>query len=316
MTSPTQRLALKLKGPLQAGDVPASIDQRAERLRRSTESVITLPTLPASVERLLEMVGRPETSARSLASAIAMDQVLTARLLRLANSSYYGFSQKVSTVSLALVMLGFDAAKDIALTTTVMRAFGSAKGDPRFDLSRFWAHAVSVASASRFLSRVLRIGSPGEAFTAGILHDIGQVVLHAYHPESFGKVLEKVIEEGAPLLETELEILGATHPQVGGWLCRRWNLPEAICASVEFHHAPLENPSGGGLPSVVALADHYDGISPDDGWLGGNGQKMVANILLALSRDGVLVEADDLESLGAQVRMEIEKAKELQDVFR
>lgn len=316
MTSPTLRLALKLKGPLEEGEAGLSREQRADRLRRSTESVITLPTLPASIERLLEMVGRPETSARSLASVISMDQVLTARLLRLANSSYYGFSQKVSTVSLALVMLGFDAAKDIALTTTVMRSFGANKNDPRFDLSRFWSHAVSVASASRYLSRVLRIGSPGEAFTAGILHDIGQVVLHAYHPEAFGRVLQKVLEEGAPLLETELDILGATHPQVGGWLCRRWNLPEAICASVEHHHAPQENTSGGGLPGVVAMADHFDGIAPEGGWLGGNGLDKLAGILAALTRDGVLVEVDDMESLAKDVRLEIEKSKELQDAFR
>jgi len=276
-----------------------------------------LPTLPSSIERLLEMVGRPDTSAKSLASVISMDQVLTARLLRLANSSYYGFSQKVSTVSLALVMLGFDAAKDIALTTTVMRSFKAHGNDPRFDLSRFWSHAVSVASASRYLSRVLRIGSPGEAFTAGILHDIGQVVLHAYHPEAFGKVLQRVLEEGAPLLETELEVLGATHPQVGGWLCRRWNLPEAICTSVEFHHAPLECKGGsGGLPGVVALADHFDGISPEGGWLGGNGPDKLEGILAALSRDGFVVETGDVESLWKEVGLEIGRSKELQDAFR
>jgi len=314
VNSETLRIALRLAGPEGPAGAPGEIDKRVERLRRSTESVLTLPTLPESVSRLLGMVDDPATSARALAHAISSDQVLTARVLKLANSSYYGFQQRVGTVSLALVVLGFQSVKDLALTTSVMKTFGNASKDSRFDMKTFWEHSLAVAVASRHLSRVLRVGSAGEAFTAGILHDIGQVVLHEYHPDAFQESLRLVREEGKLLHEAEIEVLGAGHPQVGGWLCRRWNLPDKICQAVSLHHGPFPGGDATGLPALVALADHL-AVSSKSGSerIGGELDGRVLHILSAL---GTSVDPSDLPALGGEVAAEIERAGDLTEAFR
>jgi putative nucleotidyltransferase with HDIG domain len=314
VNSDTLRIALRLAGPEGPAAAPGDVDKRAERLRRSTESVLTLPTLPESVSRILGMVDDPETSARALAQAIASDQVLTARVLKLANSSYYGFQQKVGTVSLALVVLGFQSVKDLALTTSVMRTFGKASADARFDMHAFWEHALSVAVASRYLSRVLRVGTVGEAFTAGILHDIGQVVLHEYHPDAFQESLRLSRETGACLHEAEQEVLGAGHPQVGGWLCRRWNLPDNICQAVSLHHGPFPGGDSSGLPALVALGDHLAGSVK-------SGSEQVPEdldprVLLILSALGNSIDPSDLPALRDKVQAQLEESADLAEAFR
>jgi len=307
----TRRLALRLASPTSPGE---GLDERAERLRRSTESVLTLPALPEAVSRLLGMVDDPETSARALAHAISTDQVLTARVLKLANSSYYGFQQKVGTLSLALVVLGFRAVKDLALATSVMKAFGKAAKDPRFDMKAFWDHSLAVGVACRCLSRILRISTAGEAFTVGILHDIGQVVLHEYHPEAFLETQRLVREEGRSLLESETLVLGAGHPRVGAWLCRRWNLPEPICEGIDLHHGPFPGPATGGLPSLVALADHLvASLRPESGWLV---EDLDLNVLHVISALGNSVDVSDLPALHDAVGQELELAGDMMDAFR
>ena len=314
MNSETLRIALRLGGPESTANAPGEIDKRVERLRRSTESVLTLPTLPESVSRLLGMVDDPDISARALAQAISADQVLTARVLKLANSSYYGFQQKVGTVSLALVVLGFQAVKDLALTTSVMRAFGKTSADANFDMRAFWEHALAVGVASRHLSRVLRVGTPGEAFTAGILHDIGQIVLHEYHPEAFQETLRLVREQGKPLHEAEIEVLGAGHPQVGGWLCRRWNLPDKICQAVSMHHGPFPGSDATGLPALVALGDHLAlSVRSDFEWVEKTFDARVLHILSAL---GTSVDPSDIPALRDAVRAELDRSGDMTDAFR
>jgi HD-like signal output (HDOD) protein len=289
-------------------------DPRTELLRRSTESVLTLPTLPESVRRLLSMVDEPSTSARELARAISSDQVLTARVLKLANSSYYGFSQRVGTVSLALMMLGFQAVKDLALTTSVMRSFGKTAADPRFDIHLFWSHAAAVGAASRHLARLLRVGAPGEAFTAGILHDIGQVVLHEHHAEAFHEALERARAGTQPMVEAEIEILGAGHARIGGWLCARWNLPDGICQAVAAHHGPFSGGRSQGLGAIVALADHLAwSVAPGQG---GAVPELDPDLLPTLSALGTNVDAADFPALRDMVQSEIERSADLAEAFR
>lgn len=258
------------------------------------------------------MVDDPDTSARALAQAISSDQVLTARVLKLANSSYYGFQQRVGTVSVALVVLGFQAIKDLVLAASVVHHFGKTVNDPSFDAKAFWSHAVAVGAASRHLSRLLRVGAPGEAFTAGILHDIGQVVLREYHPESFDEAIRMHRAEGIPLHEAEIAVLGAGHPQVGGWLCRRWNLPERICAAVEGHHGPF-GPESSGLAALVGLADHLAAAGEPPS---GMGQELDESALAMLSAVGTSVSVPDIPFLVEGARREIELCSDTLEAFR
>jgi len=320
MTGDTIRLATVLKGPLgpEGGAAPPSPQERAQRLRKVTESVLTLPTLPAVFDSLLRMLDDPSTSTRRLSQALSRDQVLTARLLKTANSAFYGFPQKVSTTSLALVVLGMDATRDVVLATSVMESFRKTRTDGRFDMARFWDHSLAVAVAARELARRLRWESPGEVFTAGLLHDIGQVVLHEHHPDLFQEVVRRVRDGEVDLNETELELLGATHPQVGGWLCRHWNLPRSLCDAVEYHHAP-GNCEGDNqaLAALVALADQLAHQTESGGrWLGKAAAEFDSRNLDILSAQGISVRQEDLPMLLDVVTKEIERAASLGDAFR
>ena len=298
--------------------VPLPPDGRAERLRRVTESVMTLPTLPVVFDGLLRMLDDPTTSTRRLAQALARDQVLTVRLLKTANSAFYGFPQKVSTTSLALVVLGLDATRDVVLATSVMETFRKSRQDGRFDMVKFWDHSLAVGVAARELARKLRWDSPGEVFTAGLLHDIGQVVLHEQHPDLFETVARRARTEDIDRSEIEREVLGATHTQVGGWLCRHWNLPSSLCDAVEYHHDPdsctSENQP---LAALVALADNLAHQTESGGkWIGRPSQEVSERTFGILSGHGITVRKEDLPVLQEMIALEIGRASSLGEAFR
>ena len=155
------------------------------RIKRITESIIGLPTLPTVVAKMIELVDNPRTSASSLARLIATDQALTARILKLANSAYYGFSREISTVNMAIVVLGFNTVKDMGLSLSVFDVFKTGKPNASFDLTRFWEHSIACGIAARMLARSYRSRYAGEAFVAGLLHDIGKVILNQYFQSEF-----------------------------------------------------------------------------------------------------------------------------------
>jgi putative nucleotidyltransferase with HDIG domain len=320
MNDDTIRLAVVLKGPLEpeGGEATPSPEQRAQRLRKVTESVFTLPTLPAIFDGLLRMLDDPNTSTRTLSQALARDQVLTARLLKTANSAFYGFPQRVSTTSLALVVLGMDATRDVVLATSVMETFRKTRSDGRFDMAKFWDHSLAVAVAARELARRLRWESPGEVFTAGLLHDLGQVVLHEHQPDLFQEVIRRIRDAAADPKETELDVLGATHPQVGGWLCRHWNLPGALCDAVEYHHSPADcKTENQALAALVAIADGMAHETEIGGkWLGKPSAEFDMANLAILSSHGITVREEDLPVLQAAVAAEVERAASLGEAFR
>lgn len=319
MTSDTFRPGFRRGAPdsreIQAPDA-GTLRARADRLRLATESVVTLPTLPAVFDGILRMMDDPNTSSRQLARALSRDQVLTARLLRTANSAFYGFPRKVATANLALVVLGLDATRDVVLATSVMETFRRARSDGRFDMARFWDHSLATAVAARELARRLRWEAPGEAFTAGLLHDIGQVVLHEQHPDLFQEALRRSQAEGAEPALVELETIGATHSQVGGWLCRRWNLPDSLCDAVECHHAPDACPEPNrALAALVSLADHLAHRTTKGGaWGGSRSVEVDSAALEILSGHGL--GRDDLPFLIEEISRQVERADSLGEALR
>ncbi|OGS36159.1 MAG: hypothetical protein A2293_04565 [Elusimicrobia bacterium RIFOXYB2_FULL_49_7] len=233
---------------------------RAGKIRFLAEKIIALPTLPAVVAKLMELVDSPKTSARILARLVEGDQVLTARVLKLANSAYYGYQRQVATVPLAIVVVGFDAVKDMGLSVSVMDSFKDDLDTPHFSLSKFWEHAISVGVGTQMLCRRYAPEFLGESFAAGLLHDLGKIVLNHYLHEDFVEILERVYEEGMDLLEAESLVLDATHDRIGGWLADKWNMPYPIVKAIEFHHHPFLADKYQPLAAMVKLADHLSRV--------------------------------------------------------
>lgn len=229
---------------------------RASKIRFLAEKIIALPTLPAVVAKLMELVDSPRTSARSLARLIEGDQVLTAKVLKLANSAYYGYQRQIATVPLAIVVTGFDAVKDMGLSVSVVDAFSGGADTPHFDLTRFWEHAIGVGVGTQMLARKHDPEHAGDAFAAGLMHDLGKVVVHHYLPDDFREIMERVHQDGMDLLEAESVVLDATHDRIGGWLADKWNMPYPIVTAIEFHHHPYLAEKYQTLTALVKLADH------------------------------------------------------------
>lgn len=195
-----------------------------------------LPTISPVASKILVMIDQPNVTAGQLGSIIEQDQALTARLLRIANSPYYGFPRQISTIELAIVLLGFDAVKEIVLTF-LLHSLTAKVHSTILDTLQFWQYSVFCAVTARFLSRRFGYRVSSEAFVTALLHDIGVLVLASVAPEEYLKVREKQKNLGLSLVDAESAILGATHATIGGWIARRWNLPDALVHAIEQHHS-------------------------------------------------------------------------------
>jgi putative nucleotidyltransferase with HDIG domain len=227
----------------------------AHKIKRITESIISLPTLPTVVSKMIQLVDNPKTSASSLARLIYTDQALTARILKLANSAYYGFPREISTVNMAIVVLGFNTVKEMGLSLSVFEFFKNGSSDATFDISRFWQHSIGCGSAARMLARRLNHHLTGEAFVAGLLHDIGKIILRQYLPKEFLSIIDKVSREELDLDQVEMDVVGTTHSQIGAWLVEKWNLPRIIVDAIAFHHAPWDAREDRVLVAIVNVAN-------------------------------------------------------------
>ena len=226
-----------------------------DRLKRIAQNVVSLPTLPTVVAKIVNLVQDPNTTARTLAKIISSDQVLTAKVLKLANSSYYGFPRKIGTVNLAVVLLGYRTVRDIALSVSVIEQFSQQDGDLWFDYSRFWEHSIATGVAAQAFARQFRYQVTGEAFVAGLIHDIGKLVLNQYMKREFRKVLSLVNTEELLFHEAEEKVLGVNHGRIGAWTVERWNLPKNLVDALAHHHSPENAHRSPQLAHLVHFCD-------------------------------------------------------------
>ena len=224
-----------------------------DEIRRITKSIINLPTLPTVVARMLEMLDNPRTSASQVGRLISGDQVLTAKLLKLANSAFYAFPQPISTVNLAVVVLGFNIIKDLVIGISVIESF-SREADDYFDVMKFWEHSIGCGVAARMLARMHGYRVSGEAFTAGLLHDIGKLVMREHLKAEFLEVLGRA-RRGGSFVEAEREVLGVTHAEIGSWLAERWNFPPVLREAILYHHEPGKAEREPTLTAITHFAD-------------------------------------------------------------
>lgn len=199
-----------------------------------------LPTLPYVVTTLNDLLRNPNTSAAEINQVIMKDQSLSSRILKLVNSAFYGFSERISSISHAIVILGFNTVKNVALTASVFEMFSKENEEEQvFDLKGFWLHSLAVAGTARLIAAKIRLPAVEDIFVAGLLHDIGKVVLDQYVHEKFEDSLKIVKEEDILLKDAETRVLeGVNHSQVGAWLATKWKLPAGLVQMIGFHHRP------------------------------------------------------------------------------
>lgn len=194
-----------------------------------------LPTLPQYILKISKAVNNPKTSAKELAKLISEDQVLTARLLRLVNSSFYGFPQKVTTVTAAIVLLGFEAIKNLLLSTSLLDIFYKGVSIKQ-DAEELWNHVLCCGIVAKVIGERINYNDTEELFVAGLLHDIGKTVELMSFPEKYQDVVKRSKEENIHVRVLEEEIFGISHDQIGKILASYWKLPKKLQDVMEFHH--------------------------------------------------------------------------------
>ncbi len=210
-----------------------------EAIDRLLSHANDIPTLPATVFRVIQLAEDPNCSANDLARVLLNDPPMAAKVLRLANSAYYGFSQKISSVPQAITLLGFSTLKNVLLSASVFDFYR--QGGAAIDLNGLWKHSVAVATASKLIAKRVRYPNVEKAYTVGLLHDLGKIVIARYLPSALLEVRKIVLEENCAVYDAEVKVLGVNHAEIGAFLLEKWNLPLAVTEAVEYHHHPTRS---------------------------------------------------------------------------
>ena len=220
----------------------------SEQLQRKVAGLNNLPTLPSVVRNLSRLVEDQKSSAADIGELIAKDQVISAKILRLVNSPAYGFPGRISSITHALVLLGFNVVKGLVLGTTVFDSFGD-------KAKKLWEHSLGCAFMSRRIAKELNIQDVEEVMIAGLLHDLGKAVISFLAPTEFARILEIAEEDHCHIAVVEREFFGVDHAMVASWVCEQWHLPERLREAISLHHRPDSAKKGGLVTSVVHVAD-------------------------------------------------------------
>ncbi len=203
-------------------------DKRTE-IRRIIRDTKTLPSLPGVIAKLSSMSQDNRISAQEIARVVSSDQVLSAKILRLVNSAFYGFSGRVSTVSNALILLGVNVVRSLAVSSSIFEIMGK-------NVVGLWEHSMGVAVAANVMSKRLKLPEPEETSTAALLHDIGKVIIKIKLQEDYGRLTAHLAEKGLMMREAERELLDTDHAEIGEWLAQTWLLTEKLIEPIAWHH--------------------------------------------------------------------------------
>lgn len=222
-----------------------------------------LPTLPSTVTRLLTLFEDKRSNASVITELIQKDPALAAKILKVANSAYYGFSQKISDLERAVALLGFNMVKSLAVSIGVMKSL-PIQNKTNFSVKELWNHSVKVAILLREMGKRLYSEKESEhLFILGLLHDVGMIVFDQFFSDKFQEVLEEAQSaERKDLYRIEQKIIGFDHGEIGGMLLTRWNFPPIISTSVNSHHHKFS--TGEDLTKEIMLLKLGDIISYSD----------------------------------------------------
>ena len=223
----------------------------------SLREIRHLATLPVVALKIIGLTDDPDSSVADVNKVIACDPALSTRILKILNSSFYGLQRRIGSIDRAVMLLGLNAVKNIAIAASLHKLFRSRQLSPYFDARDLWTHSVAVATAARSLAEKAGGCSPDEAFLAGLIHDVGIIIEMQACRLKFVEMIEFLTgEPSLTFRQAEEQILGATHESFGTGLCRNWKFPAYLEYVAGYHHRPMELPEADRrLPEIVHVAD-------------------------------------------------------------
>lgn len=266
------------------------------KLEHILKRVQALPPLPTSAMRVIALIKNPATSVKELETVIGQDPALAASMLRQANSAYYGYARRISSLQEAIVILGFQVIQGLAMVSAIAPLLKTKLVGYEIEQEGLWKHSLLTGMAAKRLCQNRKLPYGDVAFTAGLLHDIGKLIISVYIQEVGTFLLEKVNAAKLSYVDLEEKVIGYNHATVGGFLAKTWNLPEDLVESIKYHHAPLDAQRHPELACIVHVANGLASL------LGiGGGVDSFLNPLQQDALDRLALTESDLELLMADL---------------
>ncbi len=233
-----------------------AIDNKAKQV---ISNIRNLPTPPIVFHQIQKVIKDPKVNAAQVASILAEDPAMSVKVLKLTNSAFYGLAREIDSVKQAVVIVGMEAIKNLVLSASVLDMFKGQNNDQEFQ-DRFWRHSLSVAVCSRILARQLRsrgVADSDAAFSCGLLHDIGKIIIQCYLPDEHKRVQAEMSNDRQSMtFEVEDRVLGYNHTQIGSLLAVQWKLPHTLSDAVTYHHHPQLSENQEVMPYVIHLSNY------------------------------------------------------------
>lgn len=228
-----------------------------EAMLAKLDEIENLPTLPAMVQQIQKLINSPNSSMNQIGALISKDQAIAARVVRLVNSAFYGLGRKVSSIPQAIVVLGLNTVKNLVTGVSVIKMFETADKVSLFNRDAFWMHSFGCAMGARLIAKNLGRSEPEDYFLAGLLHDIGVLILDQFFHDEFVRVLKHSNDNSIDYYTAEQKILGVTHCEVGAIVAEKWKIPDFLIQTIRYHHTSVnQNPQiNSDVINVVHIAD-------------------------------------------------------------
>lgn len=221
---------------------------------KQLQNVTNLPAIPKVLQEITQLFNSPDLSARKVETMIEKDPSLTVKVLSVANSPLYGLRRKVNSVGSAVLILGMQEIKSI-VTSIKMASTVKMKSDKYFKPEVFLNHSTVVGMLTQRMSKDLGFNFQGDGFIAGMLHDMGILVLHEFLTKEFMETVFFSIQNKTPFLESEYKVMGLSHQEIGEFLTEKWALPSVFSDALQFHHQPAKSKENNFLTAILHVAD-------------------------------------------------------------
>jgi putative nucleotidyltransferase with HDIG domain len=206
-----------------------------KKIEKILNKIDAVPTLPIIATQLTNALQSKNSSSKEVAEIVKNDQALTVKVLKLVNSPFYGFSQKITTIQRAITLLGFDMISSLSLSISIFDVVHKNDNSKGFKPEEFWKHSLGVAITSQIIAESISFAESESVFVAGLLHDIGKVIEVYFMTEEFNEIVE-LLKKGEKYIDAEKKVLGVDHTYIGGVVANTWNLPQELINPIKHHH--------------------------------------------------------------------------------
>jgi putative nucleotidyltransferase with HDIG domain len=230
-------------------------DDKRNQVELFTSRITHIPTIPKVLTQIMAMADDPKVEIEQIADAILKDKVLTARMIRMVNSAFWGIRREIVSIREAIVYLGLEQVKNIVTTVSLFNVFQSK--NPNFRVAAIWEHGLGCAMISRRIAEMIGFKDLEKAYLGGLLHDIGEVVLSQFSIDEFNQVVDLVKSNRVSFYDAENQVLGISHADFGDWFKEHWGFSEELAEVITMHHTPEKARLNPDLVSIVVLANLF-----------------------------------------------------------